>query len=279
MSRTDEDDTGTESDPAGTPRALVHRRILDAAERDPDATLAEIADRVGGATVDLVDDVLAEYGDPAASGGDAGDESDADAADGADGANEGDDTAAAGESDSAQSQPSDATDGTDETADPDAAGALTDRQRETLRAVAADPDASQAAVADRLGVSRATVSRRLNGIPGFEWSDRAAFAARLLGAAGGDGRSTAPTPEATADGGTTQGAASEAPPTGDSADPDAGSEDTARTADAAADPDAAAFPPDLAHKIIHACIESDRLDEDEELRVIRAVVDAEGRHH
>jgi hypothetical protein len=47
------------------PRAVVHRRILDVAESRPDASASAIADRVSGATADLVEDVLAEYGDPA----------------------------------------------------------------------------------------------------------------------------------------------------------------------------------------------------------------------
>ena len=42
---------------------------------------------------------------------------------------------------------------------------------------------------------------------------------------------------------------------------------------------ATGLPPEVAHKVIHARVESDRPDEDEELRVIGAVADAEGRHH
>lgn len=46
------------------PRAMVHKRILDRAETDPDATIEEIAREVSGGTVPLVEQVLEEYGDP-----------------------------------------------------------------------------------------------------------------------------------------------------------------------------------------------------------------------
>lgn len=48
-----------------TPRAMIHKRIIDAAAAAPDASLAQIADDVPGASVDLVERVLDEYGDPA----------------------------------------------------------------------------------------------------------------------------------------------------------------------------------------------------------------------
>ncbi len=57
-----------------TPRALVHKQILEEAEADPDASVAAIAEAVSGATPDLVEDVLEEYGDPGAD--EADDESD-----------------------------------------------------------------------------------------------------------------------------------------------------------------------------------------------------------
>ncbi|MFB6233651.1 MAG: winged helix-turn-helix domain-containing protein, partial [Haloarculaceae archaeon] len=49
----------------GSPRAVIHRRILDVAESRPDASLEAIGDEVAGATTDLVEQVLDEYGDPA----------------------------------------------------------------------------------------------------------------------------------------------------------------------------------------------------------------------
>jgi len=57
---------------------------------------------------------------------------------------------------------------------------LTRKQLKTVRLVYGDTDATQGDSADRLGVTRATVSRRLNDVPSFEWSDRAAATATLL---------------------------------------------------------------------------------------------------
>lgn len=51
-------------DRSNKPRAMIHRRILDVANNMPDASLKEIANEVSGASSELVDSVLAEYGDP-----------------------------------------------------------------------------------------------------------------------------------------------------------------------------------------------------------------------
>jgi hypothetical protein len=48
------------------PRAIIHRRILDAAAETPSASIADLAGEVSGATPDLVERVLDDYGDPAA---------------------------------------------------------------------------------------------------------------------------------------------------------------------------------------------------------------------
>ncbi|NGM69073.1 winged helix-turn-helix transcriptional regulator [Natronolimnobius sp. AArcel1] len=53
--------------------------------------------------------------------------------------------------------------------------ALTAKQRETLREIARQPTATQATLADKLGVTSATISQRVNSIEGFDWSDRRAF--------------------------------------------------------------------------------------------------------
>lgn len=48
-----------------TPRAVVHKQILAAAEEEPNASIETIADTVAGASTDLVERVLDQYGDPA----------------------------------------------------------------------------------------------------------------------------------------------------------------------------------------------------------------------
>ncbi len=138
-----------------TPRAVIHRKILDVAESRPDASLEAIAEDVSGASVELVDRVLTEYGDPPRDDSEAVDPDASSAA--VNGTSD-----APGES----LQPI-----------PD----LTEKERITLRAVADDPDASQSVIAEQLGVTRATVSRRLNSIEGFEWPTRREFAERVFG--------------------------------------------------------------------------------------------------
>lgn len=48
------------------PKAVVHKKILDAAAENPAASVEELTDEVAGASMALVERVLDEYGDPAA---------------------------------------------------------------------------------------------------------------------------------------------------------------------------------------------------------------------
>lgn len=52
------------SSSTGVPRAVIHKQILDVAESAPDASMSAIAEEVSGATTELVEKVLEEYGDP-----------------------------------------------------------------------------------------------------------------------------------------------------------------------------------------------------------------------
>lgn len=261
-------------DSSGGPRAVIHKRILEVARDNPDASLADIADEVSGANADLVDRVLTEYGDP---GGPAAQ----------DGSETQDDGTGTPQTDStADGQSPDATDDGDRVTDPTV---LSEKQLQTLHAVYEQPDADQGAIADRLGVTRATVSRRLNDIPGFEWSEREAFTADLLDgteyeserAATDDTADPASAGESPTDDQSTAGA--EAADSGDSSDSDdggaalAGLEDRVATLEAtlAEDTTAAERPLDreLAQRVVHAAMESERISEDEELELIDALFD------
>lgn len=161
-------DTRTPNTPKGNernrhhPRAVVHKRILSVAESRPGASMEEIADDVTGATTSLVEQVLSEYGDPAG-----------------DDPASGTDTAAAADTDSGST--TDANETSDDEAmsgdstEFDGLTEVTEKQRETLREIRERPDATQAELAERLGVTSATISQRVNGIDGFDWSDRQAF--------------------------------------------------------------------------------------------------------
>ncbi|ELZ22722.1 hypothetical protein C475_16511 [Halosimplex carlsbadense 2-9-1] len=308
---------------ADQPRAVIHRRILDVAESNPEASLAAIAEEVTGASPNLVERVLDEYGDPG-NEPESGDQNDQDmnATD-----------PATPETDSANGQGGSATDEPTETP---AATDLSEKQRRTLRVLYERPGASQGDLAQQLDVTRATVSRRLNAIPGFDWSDRREFAESVFdrpdrSAADAETeddsgpvaeeRTEATDSEAADergdDGIDTDGTETDAAGTEQSNDGDAdlssdGSSSRAERREAvdpaaldavegaladlearieaveseaagskAVESEAAgseescgtALPPELAHKVVHACMESDRLTEDEELDVLRAFME------
>jgi transcriptional regulator with XRE-family HTH domain len=193
---------------SSTPRALIHKKILEAAATMPEATMAEVADEVSGASTDLVERVLAEYGDPADSESDSG-ESPADTGDespvdtgGEPPAETGGEPTVETQSESAEAGPrpdqSDDRVGTDDSERADAGGSetesetmtddtpvrapeeLSDKELAVLEVVAERPDATQEEIADVLGVSRATISKRASGIEGFDWQRRATFVDRLF---------------------------------------------------------------------------------------------------
>jgi len=245
------------TDRGGSPRAIIHKRILDVAASRPDASLEAISEEVSGATTDLVERVLEEYGDPAT------------------------DAQPIGEI----AMKANGEEATEEGSSVDPAS-LTDRQQETLSLVHAHPEWSQADIADQLDVSRATVSRRLNDIPGFEWNDRREFTTLVFGESpeSGDADSTT---ETISDDGTDTASS------GDDAGVDAvGNGDLAavnvemadltdrlerietQVADIDAGSESADLAPELAHKVVHACMHSDRITEDEELRLIEALLGA-----
>jgi len=278
------------SDGDGEPRAVVHKRILDIAEQQPDASLTELAAEVSAATPDLVEKVLAEYGDPSDTDAESTMSENGQRAPEMDGSIE--------EEDEQAEYPTD----------------LTQKQLETVSVVHEHPEASQGVVAERLGVSRATVSRRLNDIPGFEWADRQAFTSNLFDStdltpsvpaqpaatetadqgsresgADGDGDSESDNRES----GDSESGNSEGGDTrdqGDSGDQGrGGAEETLadieervtavegrletvseEVDDSGEEP---ALRPELAHKVVHAAMESGRIDEEEELELIAALLD------
>ncbi|ELY45770.1 winged helix-turn-helix domain-containing protein [Natronorubrum tibetense] len=142
-----------------------------------------IADDVSGATVAIVDQVLEEYGDPGESPGESenvGDDSSSDAE-----ADERQETRTPESSATARDPPeSDDAESAmtehDSRSDTDLELSLepddvTEKQRETLAEIYRRPDATQAALAETLGVSSATISQRVNAIDEFHWADRHEF--------------------------------------------------------------------------------------------------------
>lgn len=160
---------------------MRHKRILDAAADNPNASVEELASRIPTATAELVERVLDEHGDPAAT-----DES-VDTADafedekpssGGTSDNNTDTTNDGHIAESTQTTATEPDDG-DTPVEPNDTE-VTAKQRAVLEYVAMDPSATQREIGDRLGVSAATVSNRVNAIDGFEWSDRNSFVERLF---------------------------------------------------------------------------------------------------
>lgn len=264
-------------------KSMRHRQILDLAAEHPDASLDELASMVPSATTELVENLLEKHGDPA-------DEAvDSSTSDGHDSSNSGDadESRDDGEddsmTDSGTGQPGSDAGGT---AEYPSAENLSAKERETLRLIAEQPDATQAEVAEQLGVSAPTVSNRVNSLDGFDWAQREAFVTAVL-----EPESMA-TDEVTADGGTTspdgstssdESLSQEKPPSSDastsSADLDAlddrlsGLEERLDTIEeTTGEPDSAFEDPELLHKVVHACFESETITEEEELRIIQSIM-------
>ena len=280
------------------PRATIHKQILEAAETDPEATVEQLAASVSGASATLVERVLDEYGDPATDSESSGQSSDS--------------MASADESQSEAEPESDIESETylgpevDEEAAAEKTGTngsipdseprdspeesdvvpeyeeLSDRQQEVIEAIYAHPDASQRDLASVLGISGATVSVHANSIPGFNWEERETTVTAMVENSNSRIGENTGIEEATEteSGSDTQ---TETAPAGQTS-PGARDEDDESTAELEARMDQleqrldstdvpAISDPSLAHKVVHACMESDQITAEEELEVIATVLD------
>ena len=262
------------------PKSMRHKQILDVAAENPEASITELAAEVPSATAELVERVLEEHGDPAeADEGETADQS----------PNE--------PSTESQSYPAPAD--------------LSSTEHETLRAIQQHPTASQRDLAEELGVTASTVSNRVNGIDGFDWANREAFANAVFNDGGAEPATIsdetgtqAPdtqSPESTdvPDGADGQASSPEtAPDDGDCSPAEvetaAGEVSTTLTTfqstvedlseqlaelegqvETVTDGGGSPQPfqdPELVHKVVHACMDSDKISEDEELRILDSLL-------
>lgn len=227
---------------------MRHKRILEVAAEHPEASMAELAAEVPSATVDLVENILEQYGDPAQEIDD--DQPD----DRVDESIDGD--AAAGDAEAM-------CDDADEPTDYPSPEELSEKQRETLRAIVRYPTAPQRELAEVLDITAATVSNRVNGIEGFEWDDRASFAEAVVDAETVGDEDTETTETMSSNGTALKSAVedledrvSDLERQLESTENDCGLGDT-----------------DLTHKIVHACMDSETISQEEELQIIEAFVD------
>lgn len=222
------------------PPAVIHRQILDVAENRPDASIEEIVEQVNGATMELVERVLDRYGDP------------------------GREEQASHEVQSTQEQDleNQSTMGTNNSSRE--LNELSDGQRETLRAIYEYPNATQRQLADELNVTGATINSRVNSIEGFDWAERQTFVENYF--------SENPTKT---DGGAMSTSLQQNDGNGTTEEYRAIDELWERVEqlegkieDQTADRERIFDDPELVHKVVHACLASENITEDEELRIL-----------
>jgi len=264
------------NDGSSLPRSMRQRQILDVAETNPGRSVAELAELVPTATPELVERVLDEHGDPAVDDEQANTEehmSSPDETPTHDSVPEPVDTV---DEQTGHPEETDSDAGSPGAAEarPDLAD-LPGKQRAVLEAVASNPEATQQEIGRDLDVSGATVSNRLNSIAGFEWTERSSFVEDLF-----DEGSEEPT-----GGGAETDAGEQPDPDGAETDPTAADADgrlqqlQARVAalerareESSSGGESALDDPELLHKVVHACMESDAVSESEELRILRALL-------
>jgi transcriptional regulator with XRE-family HTH domain len=230
------------------PAAIIHKKILDTAAANPDASLEEISEEVNGATVPFVDKVLDDYGDPAQEGGESA-------------THQQEDERSKTPSMGSESQvSSDATDTGEETTEeePEPADEMSDQQRKILRRILENPDASQSELAQAFEVSRATISRRLNSIPGFDWGSRHRFAREALDETDSQRIQVHAVEE------------SELERVCERID-----SLEQRLASLEGDRRQVSLPPESIHKVAHACMESEQFSTEEELQLLKRLIEAD----
>jgi DNA-binding CsgD family transcriptional regulator len=253
------------------PRAMIHKKVLDIARENPNATAGRIAEEVSGVSATFVERILDEYGDPAANGrkdrrvdgGPASNGSEDRSSEPA-----GDDSSATEAEEPVTDQSgAEAEEPVTDQSDAEAEEPVTDpselttKQRETLREVYKQPTASQKEISERLDVSRATISKRVNGIPGFDWRNRHAFVERLYG------------DQTTADDGSDL-EPRDGPMEQSLMELNSRIEELERRVDERRGPAGNdGLDPELVHKVAHACLEVEHITTDEELEILGRLLD------
>ncbi|SDJ94719.1 Winged helix-turn-helix DNA-binding [Halovenus aranensis] len=285
---------------------MRHKQVLDVAAENPDASMDELASMVPSATTELVERTLDEYGDPAAENDQAtADETGADESSPADTPDErttaetavtgtamtDGSTATASQSETSTETEAATTDApeseattTEESADGNgddkpSRDDLSAKEIDVLRVIADKPTATQREIGDELGVSSATVNNRVNDIKGFEWSDRVAFTETVLetDVTEGDSDDQSASPTATALEPMLADVLTQLETLEDRIEAVEGCLETVEPCAAeATGADGGALTavdePELVHKALCACLESDRFSEAEELQLVREMV-------
>lgn len=214
------------------PKSMRHKRILDVAKEQPEASLEDIADNIPSATAELVENVLDQYGDPA-------------------------------ELESEHEAETDLSEGLSQSDLPNPE-ALTEKQLEVLRLISENPDATQQELATMLGVSPSTVCSHVNSIPGFDWKQRRQIVPMLKKRGDVFESEMASTIEHQAS--TQQDAMAEISERVSVLEAKLDSIDTVSLSKPMRSN------PEIIHKVIHACVKSEVISDEEELEIIKAMV-------
>jgi hypothetical protein len=235
---------------------MIHKKILAEAKANPDAAIGDLADEVSGASASFVKRVLDEYGDPATSSGRIRRADGAGSAYNQMGETDLDDPNSSAVSDEESTPRTDSPPGSGEDV---ALSELSRKQHETLRAIHERPTAIQEEIAAELDVSRATVSKRVNGIPGFDWEHRQRFVTEHFDESVRASTEQSPT-EATDQAERIEELTARLDRVEDELE-------SITRADGGGIDD-----PELLQKVGHACLDAEYLSTDEELRILRTVL-------
>lgn len=221
------------TDRPAIPSSVRHKRILDVAEEKPEASLEEIASGIPSATVDLVERILEKYGDPA--------EADTES------------TSPLGDS----KMPADTT--------PPELDELTEKQRELLELIAEHPEATQEELGELLDVSAPTVSNWVGDIEGLDWADRRATVETVFQTRGATNQ---PTNTDTMASDTTE----QATATDELEQRVETLEQEFETFPDSDDSVRVIGDMELLHKVLHACMKSDSITEEEEFQIMKMLL-------
>lgn len=240
------------------PQSIRHQRILDIAGEQPQASMESIAEQVPSATVELVEHVLEEYGDPA---DDIAVEENVDE-------NIEENVEETAGSDHVQQSVGENSVKIDETDDEQfPIGNLNDGQREVLRVVAERPEATQQEIGERLGLSAPTVCNRVAAIDGFDWQHRQQAVQDFRAQDSTDKTRMHETM-----------ATNETEPTSDMDRLDERIDvlEQRVASTPAATGSNVDIAPELLQKVVHACFKSEAISEDEELELLKTFLPNDG---
>jgi hypothetical protein len=223
--------TDIPSDQKDVPRSVRHKRVLDIAEESPDASCEEIAEEIPSITAEYVERVLDEYGDPASE------------AEASDNDNKGE---------------------PDERESTDSLSEFSNKQIETLQAIARNPEATQSELGELLGVSGATVCNRLLEIEEFDWECREEYVLKVLDAENSlMEEETKPMAKDTA---------KHEADLQELSDRVATVEKQVNGIAADGGSSQPMLDPKLTRKVLHECLQSDKITEDEELELLELFI-------